>query len=117
MCKAGLILSLVFLAAAPALSLEPNEILVIANSDITESVEIGRHYCARRAVPADNILNLPLGAGLRDWIARDDYEKQFAEPIRRHRLPIADGQAPLTARRSSLAAAPSRSRRGLRDAP
>jgi uncharacterized protein (TIGR03790 family) len=64
-------------------ALEPDEILVIANSDIGASVQIAQYYCAKRSVPTNNILALPLGAALNDTIARNDYEKQLAEPIRK----------------------------------
>ncbi len=63
-------------------ALEPDEILVIANSNVTASVRIAQYYCARRGVPVGNILALPLGTSLSDAIARDGYEKQLAEPIR-----------------------------------
>jgi len=71
------------LCCASVFALEPNEILVIANSDIGASVQLAQYYCARRGVPAGNILALPLGATLNDTIARNDYEKQLAEPIRK----------------------------------
>jgi len=63
-------------------ALEPDEILVIANSDVTASVRIAQYYCARRGAPVGNILALPLGTGLSDAIARNGYEKRLAEPIR-----------------------------------
>lgn len=69
------------LCCAPVFALEPNEILVIANSDIEASVQLAQYYCAKRGVPADDILTLPLGSDLNDTIARGDYEKQLVEPI------------------------------------
>ncbi|MDD5326980.1 MAG: TIGR03790 family protein [Phycisphaerae bacterium] len=71
------------LCAVPVFALEPENILVIANSDIKASVRIAQYYCAKRGVPAKNILALPLGAGLNDTITRNDYEKKLAEPIRK----------------------------------
>jgi uncharacterized protein (TIGR03790 family) len=71
------------LCCASAFALEPDEILVIANSDIEASVQLAQYYCAKRGVPADNILTLPLGAALNDTIVRDNYEEQLAEPIRK----------------------------------
>jgi uncharacterized protein (TIGR03790 family) len=71
------------LCCAPVFALEPDEILVIANSDIGASVQLAQYYCEKRGVPAGNILALPLGATLNDTIARDDFEKQLAEPIRK----------------------------------
>jgi uncharacterized protein (TIGR03790 family) len=65
------------------LALEPDEILVIANSDIPKSVRIAQYYCARRKVPRTNLLALPLGKSLSDTINRDDYNKKLAEPIRK----------------------------------
>ncbi|MHC4354571.1 MAG: TIGR03790 family protein, partial [Planctomycetota bacterium] len=65
-----------------AFALEPEEVLVIANADIAESVQIARYYSGRRAVPEKNILELPLGANLRDTISRKDYQDRLAKPIR-----------------------------------
>jgi uncharacterized protein (TIGR03790 family) len=78
----GTIILLVLLCSVVGFGLEPNEILVIANSDVPESVEIAQYYRAKRKVPEDNILALPLGPGLNNTITRDNYEKQLAEPIR-----------------------------------
>ncbi len=71
------------LCCAPASALEPDEILVIANSDIEASVRIAQYYCTKRVVPTGNILTLPLGGVPRDKISRDDYEKRLAKPVRR----------------------------------
>jgi uncharacterized protein (TIGR03790 family) len=75
--------SVTILCCSPVVALEPNEVLIIANSDIKASVKIAQYYCAKRNVPTDNILSLSLGKTLNDSITRDDYEKQLAEPIRK----------------------------------
>lgn len=72
-----------FICCGQALALEPGEILIIANADVAESGQVARHYSSKRAVPERNILELPLGADLRDTISREDYEKRLVEPIRR----------------------------------
>ena len=64
-------------------ALEPDEILIIANADIADSVELAEYYCQKRNVPKENILKLKLGARLEDTISRKDYEKKLAEPIRK----------------------------------
>lgn len=64
-------------------ALKPEEILVIANKDITASVQIAQYYCAKRKVPAANIFALPLGRSLSETISRGNYEKRLAEPVRR----------------------------------
>jgi uncharacterized protein (TIGR03790 family) len=64
-------------------ALESNEILVIANNDIKESMLLAQYYCTQRGVPDKSILALPLGADLKDNISRSDYEKQLVEPVRR----------------------------------
>jgi uncharacterized protein (TIGR03790 family) len=63
-------------------ALEPNQILVVANGDVTASVRLAQYYCSKRHVPLGNILVLPLGTDLSDTITRADYEKKIAEPIR-----------------------------------
>ena len=72
----------VLFSGATAAALEPNEILVIVNGDIKQSVKLGRYYCQKRNVPKENILTLSLGKTLADAISRDDYDKRIAGPIR-----------------------------------
>ena len=55
-----------------AAALEADEILVVANRDSKESMKLASYYCARRKVPVDQVLALPLGAGLADAIGRGD---------------------------------------------
>ncbi|MHC4664351.1 MAG: TIGR03790 family protein [Planctomycetota bacterium] len=73
----------IILTAGTGYALEPNEILVIANSEVPASVRIAEYYCAKRRVPGRNVLALPLGTSLSETINRSDYEKMLAEPIRR----------------------------------
>jgi len=86
--KTGAALLLVLLFCRVGFALEPDEILIIANSAVAASLQIAQYYCAKRAVPQSNILALPLGAGLGDTITRDDYEKKLAEPIRKKLLTL-----------------------------
>jgi uncharacterized protein (TIGR03790 family) len=72
----------IFLTGGVGYALEPNEILVIANSQVPASVRIAKYYCAKRRVPERNVLALPLGTSLSEAIDRGDYEKKLAEPIR-----------------------------------
>jgi hypothetical protein len=69
--------------APVAAALEPNEILVVANSDVPDSLDIAWHYCVRRSVPTGHILPLSLGAGLEDTISRAGYEEKIAGPVRK----------------------------------
>ena len=64
-------------------ALEPDEILVVANSDHAASVRLARYYCERRGVPTGNVIPVSLGTSLRDTIGRGDYDRRLAGPIRR----------------------------------
>ncbi len=64
-------------------TLEPKEILAIANSDNAASVRLARYYCERRHIPSGNVIPVSLGTSLRDTIGRADYEQHLAGPIRR----------------------------------
>ena len=66
-----------------AWALDPNEILVVANSDYAASVRLARYYCEQRGVPAERVVPVSLGPALRESISRDNYEKRLAHPIRR----------------------------------
>ena len=52
---------LILLWGGSAFGLEPNEILVIVNRNISDSSRVGRYYCEKRNVPYENILYLHLG--------------------------------------------------------
>ncbi|MFA6175794.1 MAG: TIGR03790 family protein [Phycisphaerae bacterium] len=62
--------------------LEPAQILLIANSDVNESIELAEYYCKARAVPVENILKIPLGAGLSEQISRQQYNDILAAAVR-----------------------------------
>ena len=62
--------------------LEPEQILIIANSDIEARVRIANYYCGRRNVPLENILALPLGDSLEEKISREQYLSKLVYPIR-----------------------------------
>ena len=84
------LLALLLLESA-VLALEPDEILIIANENHSDSLSIAQYYCAKRGVPVDNILTLPLGTELSYTITRANYEKQLAEPIRERLLSLEFG--------------------------
>ncbi len=81
--KNSVILLLIASCCRVGFALQPDEILVIANSDNAISTRLARYYCQKRNVPKENILALSLGANLNDTITRTDYEKYIAEPIRK----------------------------------
>jgi len=68
--------------AGSSAALEPNEILVLVNGQIPQSVAIGRHYCQRRGVPIENIVSIALGAKPTDAISREDYDRFLARTVR-----------------------------------
>jgi uncharacterized protein (TIGR03790 family) len=70
------------ICAGRTCALEPDEILIIANKDIEESVSLAQYYSTQRGVRDKNIFALHLGASLKYAISRNDYEKQLVEPIR-----------------------------------
>ncbi|MFC1781270.1 TIGR03790 family protein [Planctomycetota bacterium] len=63
-------------------ALEPDEIIVIANSEIPASVRIAQYYCQKRSVPDDNLFALPLGKNLETQISRNDYNTKLVQPLR-----------------------------------
>jgi len=73
----------VLLWCSGVFALEPDEILVIANRQISASERIAEYYCEKRKIPKKNIIYLALGYNPRESISRDDYERSLALPIRR----------------------------------
>jgi uncharacterized protein (TIGR03790 family) len=77
---AAFIANLFFVSAL--FGLEPNEILIIASSNLPASVRIAGYYCKKRGVPPTNILALPLGPEAGDTITRAEYQSRLADPVR-----------------------------------
>ncbi len=73
----------VLLWCGSVFALEPDEILVIANRQISASEKIAEYYCEKRNIPKKNIIYLALGYEPREGISRDEYERSLALPIRR----------------------------------
>ncbi len=80
--KKFFILSLFTLQASICFALEPSQILLIANSDSNESVQLAEYYCKQRAVPKKNILKISLGKNLSEYITRKNYDTVLAPAIR-----------------------------------
>jgi len=76
------IILLFILFCSTCFALEPDEIFVIANSEIDASVRIAQYYCKKRQVPAANLVAWPLGTDPVTVISRDDYNRKLAEPLR-----------------------------------
>ncbi len=66
--------------AAPALALEPREVFILVNKNVPDSHRVAEHYCAKRAVPKENVIALDLPTG--EDITRDDYDRRLAGPLR-----------------------------------
>ena len=78
---ASLLVALVLgLAAGTAPALGPQEVLVVANKRLPESVELANTYASVRGIPSKNILLVKTATTFK--ISRVGYEKQIAEPVR-----------------------------------
>jgi len=66
------------------MALEPNQVLVVVNGQIPQSVQVGRYYCSRRAVPPENLIAIALGTRPLDHISRQDYERILARTIKEY---------------------------------
>ena len=77
------IVILIFLTATATFALEPNEILIITNSDVKVSRPIAEYYCLSRGTPEENIVALSLGDLASDTISRSKYDKLLAGPVRK----------------------------------
>ncbi|HBG28766.1 MAG: hypothetical protein A2Y10_07110 [Planctomycetes bacterium GWF2_41_51] len=69
--------------ASQLFALEPSQILIIANADVNESVQVAEYYCQKRAVPLTNILKIPLGKTLSEQMSRKAYDHVLASAVRK----------------------------------
>ena len=75
-----LALLLGLLPSTLVLALDADELLVVANSRMAGSQELAEYYMRQRQIPADHLLITKLP--LTETMARTDYERDLAEPVR-----------------------------------
>jgi len=68
-------------AATGRAALTANEVLIVANAGVADSVELAKLYAARRGIDVKRILLLRISGGTD--ITRANYDKQLVEPIRK----------------------------------
>jgi uncharacterized protein (TIGR03790 family) len=73
-------LCLVLAFPCVAAALEPSEVLVVANRNAAEGVELARHYTRTRQIPDANLLFLTVPTA--EICGRKVYEKRIAAPVR-----------------------------------
>ena len=71
---------ILLISATPLFALEPQNIMIVANKDMPESISVAKHYASKRKVPDENIILLSLPKG--EDILRVDFETKLAEPLR-----------------------------------
>ncbi|MCK4276404.1 MAG: hypothetical protein KAX78_07820, partial [Phycisphaerae bacterium] len=70
----------VAMTSQAAFALRPQEVVVVSNANVPESVSLGKHYAAVRGIPAENILLVKTTADY--LVPRADYEAQIRRPLR-----------------------------------
>ncbi len=71
--------SVISLACAWCAAAEPREVVVLANTNVPDSVELARHYLQARAIPTNHLCLLDLPAG--ESLSREAYESQLRDPL------------------------------------
>jgi uncharacterized protein (TIGR03790 family) len=62
-------------------ALDPDEILVIANSRMSGSTDLARYYMKKRNIPQDRLLSVSVSTN--EIISREEYEKAVLMPVRK----------------------------------
>lgn len=60
-------------------AMDPAELLVVANSRMSGSVEIAKYYMEKRNIPKSHLLSLSLS--LKESISRDEYNRKIKTPV------------------------------------
>jgi uncharacterized protein (TIGR03790 family) len=61
-------------------AVEPAEVFLLVNKSVPESSEVALHYCAKRSVPRDNVIELELPSG--EDISRKEFDTKLLLPLR-----------------------------------
>ncbi|OGR10993.1 MAG: TIGR03790 family protein [Desulfobacterales bacterium RIFOXYA12_FULL_46_15] len=72
---------ILFFSQVPACALEPEEVLVIANTNAAKSKGLAQYYMKKRQIPEKNLVLLFMTE--KETCSREEYEKKAIPPIRR----------------------------------
>lgn len=61
-------------------ALSPEQVLILVNQDIPESIELGHYYAKQRGIPTRNLIKLPLSS--QEAISREAYESTLLTPLK-----------------------------------
>ncbi|WP_432821481.1 TIGR03790 family protein [Trichloromonas sp.] len=77
----SLILMLFLLLPVSVLALEPEEVIVVANHFVEESVDLARYYMKQRGIPSENLIRIDTTE--KESCSREDYDEDIAKPVRK----------------------------------
>ena len=77
-----LLLVITFVGKVPPAQAElsANQVMIVANANSRESLQVATHYATRRGVPLQQIARLDLP--LDETMSREDYERRLVMPLR-----------------------------------
>jgi uncharacterized protein (TIGR03790 family) len=73
---------IVFSIPSLSFSLEPDEVLVLANKSSSDSLELATYYMKKRGVPADQLLKLSITN--EETCSREDYDRKVLSVLQKH---------------------------------
>lgn len=76
-----LILCLLMVRPVSLLALEPNEVVVVANRFVEESVDLAHYYMKQRGIPKENLIRIDTTE--KESCSREDYDEDIAGPVRK----------------------------------
>lgn len=76
-----LALWIVILSSCTALALEPDEIVLVANGQESDGVDLARFYMKKRGIPKENLL--VINTAVKEGIDRHYYNDEIAAPVRK----------------------------------
>ncbi len=73
------VLACVLSCSAALSAVDPKKVYVVANSSLSESVDLARQYCSMRGIPPENMLALPMPK--KGIISRQEYYSKIEDPV------------------------------------
>ncbi len=75
-----IIIFILMLSAPAAAALAPNQVAVVTNKMVPESLKLAKFYMAKRKIPPENLITIETTA--KEQISREDYNQEIAQPVR-----------------------------------
>ncbi|MFA5904968.1 MAG: TIGR03790 family protein, partial [Desulfobacula sp.] len=82
-CKTIIHISvIIWLSSSGVLALDKDEIVVLANTNASESIGLAKYYMEKRNIPEGHLIKLWMTD--KEWCSREEFQEKVIKPVRQY---------------------------------